>query len=406
MNHMGRLRAYSIDIDRVISLRIVILSLAIFMLNNLLGIAILASYIVVNKSEDKGEYIMLFCLLSVFLGMINAGKMLESDLGGYYKLFIDCGKIPFLDYLSMKVKEPVFWIFTYITYYLTAGNFSIYVIICTFFIYFLIYYSLYKFYLFINKPELILYSVFCFTFFSPFFGISAHLIRQVLAASMLIYYMVNHIFYDRNRYGILLLAVFIHSSAWFFVPLIFMKIFKKRITVKYLLIAMPVTILLAKFYIVIFRFLTKLTSGIPAISYVFSRLTREITEKNEGQGLLPFLLLILLLLIAIYVLYFKKDVDRKIIHFFNIFLVLGLFVLLTKEQNLLSLRFYFYSYSFIAFILFYPVTFKNRLYHFLWFSIIGALAIKFVLFIEKGAWDYDSVRNILFYNAVDFFKII
>lgn len=397
---------YSIDIDRLVSLRIVVLSLIVFMLNNLLGIGILALYIVVNKSEDKSEYIMLFCLLALFIGMINAGKLLESDLAGYSQLFTKSGEISFWDFMIVKVKEPVFWIFTYIIYYLTAGNFSIYVLICSFIIYFLLYYSLYKFYLHVKRPELVLYAVFCITFFSPFFGLSAHILRQVMATSLLLYFIVDYIFYDRNRYWILLLAVFIHSSVWFFVPLIFMRFFKKRITVTKLLVSIPIVFVVGKFYVEIFSFLTRITSAIPPISYVFSRLTGEIVEKDAGVGLIAFLLVVLLVAVSVYVLYFKRIEDKKLIHLYNIFLMLVFFIVLTQEQSLLSMRFYFFSYSFLPFILFYPFNVKDRLSHLLLFVGIALLVVKFVMFIEHGEWEYDSIGDIMRYDIVDFLKKI
>lgn len=400
---MGYLRSYSIGIDRVVSLRIIILSLIVFMINNLLGIAVLTSYIIVNKSKDKSEYIMLFCLLSVFLGMINAGKMLESDLASYSQQFHLCGKISIFEFLALRVKEPIFSAFTYVTYYLTFGNFSLYVIICSIIIYFLLYYSLYKYYLWLDKPELILYAVFCATFFFPFFSLSVHILRQTIAASFLLYYMVNYVFYGKNRIWALICAAFFHSSTLFFIPFIFLKFFKKRITVKELLFIVPITIFLAKFYTVIFGFLTKLTAGIPAISYIFSRLSRKISEKTGEDSLVSMLVFMLLVGIAIYVIYFKSYVNKRIIHFYNIFLILCAFVLLIKDQELLSLRFNFYTYSFLSFIIFYPVNLNNRLLKIPLVLFLGMLMLMFVMGLENGVWTYQPVSSIVRYNIVDLF---
>lgn len=395
------MKAYSVDPERLMSLRIIVLTLAMFMVNNILGMLVLATYITINKSCDKREYITLFCFLSLFLGLINSGKMLESDLGGYFHQFNSCGFFSLWEYMSLKVKEPLFWFFTYIIYHLTAGNFSVYIIVCTFTIYFFLYYSIYKFFLFFNKRQLILYAVLAITLFTPYFSLTGHIIRQTISASLIIYYIVDYILYDKNPIVVLICALLIHSSAWFFVPLIFLKFFRKKITVGKLLIAIPAVVIIARLYIYIFKYLTMITAGVPTVSYVFSRLTREVKEQGAELGVVSLVFVLLLLSISVYVVYFKKDVDKRLIHFYNLFLALGFFVFLTQEQTLLSLRFYFYCYSFIPFVVFYPVNLKYKIYILPSLLLMMFLALKFLTYIDYGVWTYDTAGKIVSYSVID-----
>jgi hypothetical protein len=80
---------------------------------------------------SKSTFYLLFTLLSIYLGLINVTKVPESDLINYYEYFFLVEDFPFLTYILLVGKEPVFFIFNYIIYYLTNGSIHFYILITT-----------------------------------------------------------------------------------------------------------------------------------------------------------------------------------------------------------------------------------------------------------------------------------
>ena len=58
---------------------------------------------------SKSTFYLLFTLLSIYLGLINVTKVPESDLINYYEYFFLVEDFPFLTYILLVGKEPVFF---------------------------------------------------------------------------------------------------------------------------------------------------------------------------------------------------------------------------------------------------------------------------------------------------------
>ena len=84
----------------------------IFILNPLLGI-LLAIYFVLQYKFDS-NIINLIILISIFLGLINTTKIVESDMLVYNELFQYAKKTSVINYASEFSKEPVYYLLTYI----------------------------------------------------------------------------------------------------------------------------------------------------------------------------------------------------------------------------------------------------------------------------------------------------
>lgn len=127
-------------------------------------------------------------------------------------------------------KEPVFFIFTYLMYYLTNGNVAIYLIISTVLAYTFFFTAIYKFFMiYTNNNSIIVFAILLAAFFPQLFSLSAHLNRQFIAASILLYALVMKLFYNKNIWLFQLIAILTHSTTLLFVPLLYFKPLQKKL---------------------------------------------------------------------------------------------------------------------------------------------------------------------------------
>ena len=105
---------------------------------------------------------------------------------------------------------------------ISSANFKVFIIVHTTIAYFFYFLSIFK----INKKLTRNYSNQLFVFllaalFFTLFSLSAHLMRQFIATSILLYFLVNKLFYNRNYWMLFVAAVLCHTSVIFFLPFLF-----------------------------------------------------------------------------------------------------------------------------------------------------------------------------------------
>ena len=145
------------------------------------------SFMLFFKYKNNFRYqILCLIFISLFLGLINSLKVLEGDLINYSNFFNTVPEFNLLAYTLVTGKEIVFNLFNYIIYYLTVGNFSIYVIIFTLISYFLLSISILRMHKALKwSNNSLLLSIGVAFLFPTLFSMSAHLVRQFLAASLI-----------------------------------------------------------------------------------------------------------------------------------------------------------------------------------------------------------------------------
>lgn len=173
---------------------VVISSLLFFLFNPLVGMFIIIKNIISDKISEryKKKYLILFIIfVSIYFGLINSTKLIESDLAVYKQWFDDAQRYNIVEYLLIAGKEYAFYFITYILSSLLFGGFKLYVIVITFIIYCNIMYSYYLLsdYRSANSKE-ILIILMLFLFFVPaHFLWSMHLIRQIMAMSFFLLFL-------------------------------------------------------------------------------------------------------------------------------------------------------------------------------------------------------------------------
>jgi len=359
-----------------------------------------------NKEVRKYNYYIFFILLALYLGFINGSKVPESDLIYYIQNYSNAGKFPFWTYILIHHKEPGFFIYNYITYYLFFGNVTLYLIVTTFISYILLFVAVYKYYHKIyNKSKVIIFSILIVAFFPQLFSLSAQIMRQFMAGAILVYAMVQKFFYGKKAWYYLLLAALIHSSVIFFIPFIYFKLLEKRFSFK-LIFILTILAFIIKQTISPFTawLLNKL--GYNFLTYVFVRASEGTISNLKPISLLGLLTLAILVVISVwYQFFYTNDLKYKnsFIHFNNIFLVLVLFVLASFSMVELSKRFFFFSYFFLPFI--FPLFFTTDKveYKALRTVFLVSFFLFFVYRLQFGTWQYASLPQLLFGNIFNYF---
>ena len=390
-----------INYNTYISAVVIILSLLLYPLLPFWSIILLSAIFAVNSQYKERIFILYLFLLSLYLGLINATKIPESDLIGYIDIFEDVEYYSFRTYIFLAGKEPVFFLYNYIIYYLIGGNTSSYIIITSVIAYMFFFCAINKFLRLYSKNSIIIFSIIIAAFFPQLFSLSAHLIRQFLAASILLYAIVLKLFYNKKVWFFLLMAVLIHSTTLLFIPLMYLKPLKNKLSVKngtfILLLIVGVGLFLPTVSEIIVN-----SVGNNIFTYAFTRVNRANIELEE-LSVLSFVVLAIIFFILILIQYHKSGEKIRIltpgiIHLANIFLIYAIFIIANLNNTEISLRFFFFTYFFFPLIV--PLSFlmvKNNLI-FIKELISVAFIIFFIYKLKYGAWEYASLNKLLFSN--------
>jgi hypothetical protein len=368
----------------------------IFILNPLMG-TFAAGIIALYQKSDISLFYFIF-LISIFLGLINTTKVLESDILGYSEAFMMAKTTDLFPYLKEFGKEPVYYSFMYFFSKILHAEFKFFIFFQTLISYIFYLNAVKKFQQKINgKRSAILFAISIATLFFELFSLSAHLLRQFLAASIFLYYLIDKLFYSKNKWGYLILSIFIHSSVLLFVPLLFFPFLKKRLNIWKLILTILFFGLMFHFIPVLSLFIVN-KAGIGFATYVFSRTASSSFDDNST--IISAVLIIINLILILYGIYknyiFKTDSDSEI-YFNHIIMFLAFFVLISLNQPLLALRFNFYSY-FIFPMAVSAIISKINLKSF--FPVIANLIIIIMLYrfgykLENGAFTFLPLLNII-----------
>ena len=241
--------------------------------------------------------------------------------------------------------------------------------------------------------------------FTPYiFTMSGILLRQFLAAALLMYILVNKLFYNKKSYLLIICMILIHSSAFLFVPFLFFLFFKKSLlnknTILYYLLIILVLFNVQKIALI----LLPIFDNITVFKYILTRASQD-TTFDLGQlsfaKIITSILTVFLPLILIYYLRPRLKKENGLIHFFNILLVLVIFILANLHQSELSNRMNFYVWQFFPFVfLLYVWYFK--IHRLMLICIITFIVIFFIYYLSAGMWTYTLELGIYYYSLFNY----
>jgi hypothetical protein len=398
----------------------------IFLLNPLLGIIWAYDLLLSKNSLDKKKLLSTFVLmLSLWLAFINSTKVPDNDLIHHTNWFLNSEGKGFLEYLTSIYKEPLFYAYNYIFFYLSGGNVALWIITHSFFSYFLFFTAIKKFFLKLNLPlYFLVFGLICAAFFPQLFSLSAHLMRQFLANAIFILFAVEKIFYKKNKWWLALAAVLSHASSLLLVALVYyspLRQFKKnRVLNIILLIALYSYQFIATFllntignlnvvvryilerasadtffdlgsfplfnYIMMFGLIVGAITGIKVLKNRYGILEKKNgnTNPNDNEELFQ-----------------EEAIVKDVNFFFLIMIVFSVFILTNINQSELSIRLFFYLFFYLPFISpLFLARFKDSKSLSLTLSLI--LIAYFIYRLGNGVWEYAPPMDLLFNSSLHY----
>lgn len=381
------------------------LYLIAFLLPPIVNIPIAVYQYIKAKGINEQKLMFVFVVFASYMGVINSGKFPGGDQANYWAVYM---KVPqegllwainhiygFRD--STNGKEFMNGLYNYFGYYLTAGQYGLYIFINTLFVYMPFFYVIKE--LFKDKRNgkyAILAGVICLCFFTQFFNLTIHLQRQVLAFSIFIYAMYVKAKTGKTNYLLLFIAIFTHSTILFFIPFLYFDFFYERVTLKR---ALQVLVLSLIAIFIVNRIM--MSSEIEqlndnALSYSLSRIHEGGGSDGIDFNLQNFLVFNLPLLFVSLRKMFVTGLKRIEYVVNNTFLLLFIFVLSFTGSDLVQYRFSFFTYGYIGFLLPSLMSEKSSVSRNFYMIISVFFIARFYLTFSQIIWTYDPIWKSLF----------
>ena len=396
-------------IKKYSNLNIILLFLMIFIVNSLIGWVMLTIYILSNVNNNRK--VMIWSILTIiFISLFNATKVPENDLSWYVDFYLAANKTSFKNYLGMLTggKEQLYQILVYGIHIIGGKNYHIYIFIMS-----MISYSCLLRTLNIMKKQLGLTNMefvgaVSFLCFFPYtYAISVHIVRQVLASSIIMWLLFEY-YCGMKKKWILIFAVstiFIHTSAIFILPFFFIKQIIKPITKNNFYLYLLIVLVIFSVSFIGGKLLSVVSSG-SAVGYIADKMVNGTTFETTLP--LSQLLLSVAFVVGGYVSIY---VHRKTLGnntactlLLHISTILLLFILSNSANPELQLRcnFFFLTYA-SFFIAIYLASY--RVYPFI---ILLASLSMFVFwnFYNYGVsqWTYTCSDKYYLYSIFDYFS--
>lgn len=359
-----------------------------------LGVLLLLSR---TRSNCRRTRMVFYIFTILVLAWINTTKSIEnSDLGYYYWLYNFAGRKTILEYAGLIPREPLYHAYTFAAYYLTGGNFKLFLLLTTALMYLPILAGAEKIMKTagISGRNILAAGIILLTF-SEYFFYTTQLVRQVLAGA-LAFYIIAQIITSRRRVWFMLLPFcgLIHASAFLFCGyyLIHYLVNNKRKSV-FPLISGLLAMLLATPFLA-----SSMAGDASTLSYAAGRLVANSGEKIT-LGLLPMLVTGSMLPMALWS--FKKYPQTEIRQFLGMPLLLLLFMTVNFSNQFIVLRFMEYSYMYLPFVLalfLQPYPAARRMLPLLTLAMIA----RFLLKLSSSDFSYISTVRLARINVLDF----
>ena len=378
-------------------------SFILFAVNPTLGLLYSAAYALDgrNIADSKNNLYVFFFILASWLGFINMTKVPAIDQVAYLGLYLRADKIGFYNSLFNGVNgggtEFVYGLYTWISHYLWFGNGAMFFYVTTVIIYMLHFVSAYKVFEKLDYPKSsLICGVLAFSFFSQYFNLTNHLVRQMLAAAIVIYGICDRWYGGKRWYFWLILSCLVHTSAGIlaaigFVPSIYHKMTNRQLFINLAIFVVVVVVVTSYSSI-----LSGVNIGVGTIDRGFSR----ISTSDKGDGMTVSIYIILMVVAPLIYGAYKgikreSDPDSAIYPMGYMAIAMSLFILSLSAKPLLQYRFFYYTYSFIPFVL--PLVVSQYSINRKWVDQIIPLffIIRFILLHEHQAWQYAPWSELL-----------
>ena len=371
----------------------------------LFGIVVYAIYLCHQEEMPVGRLWILAVMLSLYLGGLAVTKELLGDFLEYSRYFYDVPKYDLWSYIRHFGKEPVYYGYTYLSYYLFGGSWNLFVISITTMNYLLLSYSILKIGVELKASITnVVVALFFMAFFFQEFAAIGNMLRQGLAQSMVVAFLVRWYVVKKRSWWLALLALGVHTSCLPVLCLGLLPILRKRLVMRDLFRVFVFLVVAVGLFLLLGRFLVHL----PFVGYIFERMANheQLFSADSWQtevGLQPAMIaLVFLLLFMSGMLYRngKLAEDSGLYVFINLNLLLSLMMVGTEVLGMyyLQMRYFFYLYAFQN-TLFLIFLHENGFLHRTSFRLLatGALMVYFFYNFSHNIFSYIPVVEAFVY---------
>jgi len=371
----------------------------LFLAQPFLAFVLLVMVCLQITDKQFGHLFLIALFGSCYLGLINVTKLPDSDYISYLNWFSNAQLLPLREFLLLNTREPLYYLGLHMIANFPYTSEQLFVFTSTVISYFIFLLGVIRLSIFLDlRYTVIIIFTVALIFFAPLFSLSAHLMRQFIAASLVILFFSEFVITAKKNWFILLAAILIHYSVIIFLPIALMKKnekFSSGLSIVAYLSLLPVVYFASRIFAYLFE-------GVPVLGFVFSRIA-----ANEGHDLghlsvVAILFSIAMLFISLMNLNSSKHSVQmkgyKQIWVINVgAFCMGLIVLVANMQSELTeiaTRFYFYLYFFMGLTI--PILMVSRRKPLLLSVYMLALSIPYFFYKSQfGEWQFASLKDLL-----------
>ncbi len=314
---------------------------------------ILALLLAWSHQKDPRALPSVLVLSALYLALVNVTKLPESDLATYLEAFEDARHLYLTTFLTINVREPLYYVLLYGLANLLGVDGRVYVFLSTLIPYLVFGTAVLRLCTALRLERRAELSLLVFLLFFPqLFSLSAHLFRQMLAASLVMLFLTDQAVTGRRRWGIGLLGMLVHYSS---MPFLLLSLFQPLKRYSRVLSVLFHALTLVLVYALAVQ-VAPLFLDVPVLGMVFQRLV-----NGEGAQLDPLTLpvlgsAVLYLAVALFSLA-RMSGPNLGTQDWTVMLctvTVCVVVLMTSVEPTLSeiaLRYYFYLYFLIGLVL-------------------------------------------------------
>lgn len=329
---------------------------ALFLLFPILGI--MAATFFAIKTDNKQLILFLITLLVLYLSALNTTKVPRSDMVNYLDMFNSVPRNGYANTLlytahGREAKDLGYSSLVYVLYYLLSGNQYLFIFIIssiTFFFYFI---AVYKIGVDNDLPAyLIVSELLVIAFFTQYFSLTFHLVRQELATSLFFYALTFRSSSIKKYIIWCMIASTMHSAIVAIMLFSLVPFINQEMTMKMagVLIVIALSFVFIVSNIGIFLLDNYEIGG--SVGYNVSRMAEAegAQDRIKMSWILSGYSILLLLLSSIEMIMNKGDVVYPLI--INLCFIWSVLVLGMSISPLLQYRFYFMEFNFLPFVTF------------------------------------------------------
>jgi len=378
--------------------------LLLFFVQPFLTFSFLVVVSLIERVKSPGFIYMIAFFGSCYLGLVNVTKFPDGDLVKYLEWYASAQEFSLPAFLAIFSREPAYYIYLHTIANLPFASERFFVFASTVVGYLIFMFAVIRASLSLRlSVRVVVCIAVALMFFAPLFSLSAHLMRQFIAASLVILFFSESLLLGRRYWWMLIVAILVHYSAILFLLLAMMKKPDRAssgIGVFSYFSVLPILYFLS-------NSTASLFADMPVLGFVFSRVAAEGGAELEHLSHVAIFFAVAMITLSITNL--KASPCRMgSMSLFNhgwrintTAIILGVIVLvsnLLEGATEIATRFYFYMYFLLGLVL--PIFFSiHRRLAKLIFPSLGLLFAFFFYNSQFGAWRYASLNELLFLPA-------